>query len=204
MQTAQMNVLQVFRAVLTLVAAPGNPKFALEATPDVHEGTPSQSDHAALSPCVALDSSQCFNVLCGVPGCAWRIVQAAATSTLAALSESMGLSGATIGTLFYPSRCPALVYDTVLRVEVPPVATGDLFAADAPWSACAANCAQGLLQKALSDRILEVAVVQKSVAGAVVSSKGEFSALPGVSSPAGLLVGTILNPSEVRTVSICT
>lgn len=191
-----MTVVQVFRALLTLVAAPGSPKFALQAA-DTNAATPSVSSHAASSPCVTLDSSRCFNILAGVPACAWRAVQAAAACTLTALSGAMGLSGATIGTLFQPARCPAFTFDVMVRVEVPPVATGDLFKADAPWSACAAKQAEGLLQKALSDRALEVAVMQEGVAGTPVNGKGGLSALPGVSSAAGLLVGVILNPLEV-------
>ena len=193
-----MTVLQVFRALLTLVATAGSPKFALQRTAGADEATPSTADHAASSPCVALDSSHCFNVLAGVPACAWRAVQAAAACTLAALSGAVGLSGAAMGTLFQPARCPAVTFDAVARVDVPMVATRDLVRADAPWSACAAKHAEGLLRKALSDRAAEVAVLQAPVSAVLMCTDGTVSALPGGSSTAGLLVGVILNPIEVR------
>jgi hypothetical protein len=191
-----MTFVQVFRALLTLIAAPGCPKFALRAA-EADAATPSIADHAASSPCVALDSSQFFNALAGVPECAWRAVQSAAACTLTALSGAMGLSGATISPLFRPSKCPTLTYDATVRVDVPAAAAGELFGADASWSACAATKAEALLKNALSDRALEVAVMQLAVEEVPVSAKGGFSGLPGVTS-AGLLVGVVFNALEVR------
>ena len=197
LQTQQMTVLQVFRAVLTLIAAPGVPKFTLKCAADA-DAAPSVAEHAASSPCVALDSSHYLNVLAGVPACAWRAVQAAAACTLSALSGALGLSGATMGPLFHPTRCATITFDAVAHLEVPVVATGDLFRADAPWSACIAKRAEGLLRKALSDRVVEVAVLQEAVSAVPACGTGALPSLPGVSSAAGLLVGAILNPLEVR------
>lgn len=121
--TERMTVLQAFRALLTLVAAPGHPRIALQADSQCTEAVPSISEHAALSPCVILDSSQCLNVLAGVPASAWRAVQAAAACTLAAFSGAMGLSGSTVSTLLQPLKFPSVAFDAVVRVQVEPVAT---------------------------------------------------------------------------------
>lgn len=200
-QTERMTVLQAFRALLTLVAASDHPRIALQADSQRTEAVPSISEHAALTPCVILDSSQCLNVLAGVPASAWRAVQAAAACTLTAFSGAMGLSGSTVSTLLQPTKCPTVAFDAVVRVQVEPVATGDLLGADAPWTARCTKHAEDLLKKALSDRVSEVVVVQHAASGAVVNRKGGCAELPGVSHSADLMVGMTLNPLEVRSLS---
>ena len=181
MQTQHMSALQLFRATLAALSAP-RPGAAITA-------------HLATSPCVQLDSSGHVNLLATVPASAWSALLDCAQATLAALAAPH-VPASTVVRLAFPARAhQSVAYDAMLTVRLKKAQSAGAgpLAADLPSSSVQALRAERLLVRALTTRVVRLAVWSPPPDTVSVSD----DTLPGTQELV-LHVVLTLDPKEVR------